>query len=214
LTNIIPTLSAFDLLFIGSFLGSVVVFLRIGYLLLRGRLPLARRLAIRWVTAAGIYFAVLLTFSIRQPMRVLPRNAPWCFDDWCISVDSVAHPPAINSIKPSGQWVVVSMTVSSRMQRRRQSEPDAFVYLLDSAGQRYEPSDVGVDALRSSGLEGKLITEFLEPGGSFQSRTAFDVPKAARRLLFVKERRSRFPGVFIIGDPVSLLHRPTVLPID
>lgn len=106
------------------------------------------------------------------------------------------------------------MTVSSRMQRRRQSEPDAFVYLRDSASQRYEPSEVGVHALQSAGLQGKLITEFLEPGGSFQSRTAFDVPKAASELVFVKERRSQFPGVLIIGDPMSLLHRPTVLPID
>lgn len=96
-------MSAFDLVFIGAFLGSVVVFIRLGYLLLRRRLPVATRLAIGWVTAAGIYLTVLLTFSISQPTRVLPRNAPWCFDDWCISVDSVAHPPTINGIKPSGQ---------------------------------------------------------------------------------------------------------------
>jgi len=207
-------MSAFNLLFIVAFLGSVLVFLRLGYLLLRGRLPVARRLAIRWVTAAGAYFAVLLTLSISQPVRVLPRNAPWCFDDWCISVDSVTHPPTISGITPLGQWVVVSMTVSSRMQRGRQSEPDAFVYLRDSAGQRYQPSDAGVRALESSGLAGKPITEFLEPAGSFQSRTAFDMPQAVSGLVFVKERRSRFPGVVIIGDPISLLHRPTVVPID
>jgi hypothetical protein len=63
-------------------------------------------------------------------------------------------------------------------------------------------------------LEGKAITEFLDPGGSFQSRIAFDVPKAVHGLAFVKERRSRFPGAIIIGDPTSLLHRPTVIPID
>src|SRR4051812_21109237 len=126
-------MSAFDLVFMVTFLGSVGVFLRLAYLLLRGRSPVAWRLATRWLTIVGAYFTVLLTFSITQPTRILPRNAPWCFDDWCLKVDSIARPSAIGDLKASGQWIVVSLIVSSRMQRGRQSEPDAFVYLQDSS---------------------------------------------------------------------------------
>ena len=42
---------------------------------------------------------------------------------------------------------------------------------------------------------------------------AFDVPASAKELGFVKERKSRFPGIVIIGGPVSLLHRREVVPL-
>ena len=104
--------------------------------------------------------------------------------------------------------------VSSHMRRRAQSEPDAYAYLLDESGKRFDESERGQTALVQTGIAGSPLGALIEPNGSITSRFAFDVTIGARGLGFVKERRSRFPAIIVIGDPVSLFHRRTVVPLE
>ncbi|HEX7681796.1 MAG TPA: hypothetical protein VF713_26995, partial [Thermoanaerobaculia bacterium] len=71
----------------------------------------------------------------------------------------------------------------------------------------------GQTALTKAGLAGEPLTSFVAPGASFQSRLAFDVPPDAHHLGLVKASHGWFPVRFIIGDPGSWLHRPTITPV-
>ena len=90
-----------------------------------------------------------------------------------------------------------------------------YVYIAtsDDLGRRFAISPSGQSALTQAGLAGEPVTSFAAPGGSFQSRLAFDVPADARHLGLVKGSHGWFPLRLIIGDPQSWLHRPTVTPL-
>lgn len=202
-----------DLAFIACLCGSVAVLVRVPYLHIRGRRRTATRLAVRWSVILVAYLALLVVISRTQAQRIVAMGSEQCFDDWCITVDSVARADAIRAERATGTWLLVTVRVSSHMRGRRQSEPDAYGYLLDASGTRIEQSERGQAALTLAGLAGSPIGAFVEPNSSFVSRIAFDVPRGARGLGFVKERRARFPGIVIIGDPTSLFHRRTVVPL-
>jgi hypothetical protein len=202
-----------DLLFILCVLGSAGSLVRVAYLAVRGRARAALRAAGRWAAFAACYLAVLVAVSLTQSQRIVAIGREQCFDDWCLTVDSVRYHDSIGSAAAKGTWAVVTAHVSSHMRGRRQSEPDAYGYLLDASGHRIEQSERGQAALVGGGMAGTPMGSFVEPNGSFTSRMAFDVPRDTGALVFVKERRARFPGIIIIGDPVSLFHRRTVVPL-
>jgi hypothetical protein len=57
-------------------------------------------------------------------------------------------------------------------------------------------------------------TSFVDPGGAFESRLAFDVPQDATGVGFVKTSHGWFPRLLIIGEPGSFLHSPTIIPLS
>jgi len=83
-------------------------------------------------------------------------------------------------------------------------------YLTDSQGRRFDISPMGQNALQQTGLAGKPMTSFVDPGGSFDSRLAYDVPQNATDVGFVKAGCGWLPNP-IIGDSGSFLHRPTTV---
>lgn len=200
-----------DLLFIVFFLTVVVRTVTGFYQLARGRKEHATR-ALRQLTVMVVtWLALVVIVSLVSPAQTRPMRSPWCFDDWCFSVDSVSSPERIGSERATKGWRVVSLTVSSRMRRGTQAEPDAYVFLVDGQGKRYEASALGERALDRRNPTRHRIGDTLEPQGSIQVQTAFDVPPDAAPFGLSKARRSRFPSIVIIGDPVSLFHRPTTV---
>jgi hypothetical protein len=184
-----------DLLFLAAMLATVAAVILAFWRLVSGSRDAARRTAIWWASGAAVYLAVLLVVSLVQPGRVVPLGSDECFDDWCIAVTAAERNEA---------RMVVTMRVSNRGRGRAQAEPDAYVYLLDTDGREIHPSSTASPESAAS------LDDRIPAGQSRTLQVTFDVPGGARSLSLVKARRTRFPGNVIIGDPASLLHRPTV----
>ncbi len=184
-----------DLLFLVAMLATLVAAMRTLWSLSTGARGVARRTTVRWAVGALAYFAVLVVVSMVQPTRVVPLGDDECFDDWCI---------AVTSVEPADARMVVTLRVSNRGRGRTQAEPDAYVYLRDNEGRVLPP--LGPSTAHATASLGDQI-----PAGQSQTvRVEFDMPPDGHAWSLVKARRTRFPGSVIIGDPSSLLHRPTV----
>jgi len=206
-------LSLFDLLFLVSFAGVILAAGRIVYLSIRRRFHAAGKTLLRLLIFVSAYMLVLVGFSLVEPRKEVPVGVPRCFDDWCITVEQAAPLAAIGTTQADGTFYVVTLRVSSRARGRTQREPDVDVYLIDDLGHRFDISPAGQQALARAGLAGEPVTSFVDPGKSFESRMAFDVPRDARHLGLVKASHGWFPVRLIIGDAGSWLHRSTVVPI-
>jgi hypothetical protein len=206
-------MSIFDLLFLASMLGVAIVVVRILYLLIRTRWHAAGRTSAWLLMFIAAYMLVLAGFSIAEPRQEVAIGTPQCFDDWCITVEATSRQDAIGTTRASGTFCVATVRVSSRAKGRPQRETDVRVYLLDDRGRRFDVSPTGQRALEQQGLAGSPLTSFVDAGGFFESRLAFDVPRDVRQLNLVKTSWGWFPFRLIIGDPQSWLHRPTVVPL-
>lgn len=168
-------MTLFDLIFLGNFLASLVTLGRVCYLLVRGRREAARRTVLGLTVSIGAYTLVLVIVSLSSRQKVLAIGEPQCFDDWCIAVEAVTRQQSIGNTQANGVFYVITARVSSRAKRRRQRETDVYAYLTDSRGRRFDVSPTGQSALRQAGLSGEPLTAFVDPGGAFESRLAFDV---------------------------------------
>jgi hypothetical protein len=204
-------MTPFDLLFIISFLVTVVAVVRASYLLLRKRMAAAKQTATRLAVFIAIYAVTLVAVSLTTPQKNLRAGEVRCFDEWCITVAGASRQPRIGDVSASGIFYVVTVQVSSRSRERRQREVDVYTYLTDIRGRRFDVSPAGQGALQGAGLAGAPVTSFLDPGGSFESRLAYDVPKDVTDVGFVKTSHGWFPTRLIIGESSSFLHRPTVV---
>jgi hypothetical protein len=206
-------MSLFDLLFLVSFAAAIITIGRIVYLSFRGRFRAARTTLIRLLVCVAAYMAVLIGFSLAKPRREIPIGVTRCFDEWCITVEQATRQATIGTTRAAGTFYVITLRVSSRAKQRRQRETDVYIYLIDEFGRRIEISPSGQQALAHANLAGEPLTSFLDPGSSFLSRLAFDIPPNARHLWLVKASHGWFPVRLIIGEPQSWLHRPTVVPL-
>ena len=207
-------MTLFDLLFLILMVFVIAAAVRILYLLIRRRFHPARKTLIRLLLFMAAYMLVLVGFSLAEPRRQIAIGVPQCFDDWCITVENASRQAAIGELRARGNFYVVTVRVSSRAKGRPQRETDVRVYLVDAQGRRFDVSAAGQRQLEQEGQAGMPITSFVAPGGSFESRLAFDVPADARQLSLVKTSWSWFPFRLIIGGPESWLHRPTVVPLQ
>lgn len=203
-------MNAFDLLAIVSFLLTVGALVRIGYFLVRKRTASASKTAARIAAFLAIYAAILVVVSLISPRKVLAVGQVRCFDEWCITVTEASRQPSIGEVRATGIFYVVTVRVSSRSRGRRQRETNVCTHLTDSSGRRFDVSSAGQNALQRAGLAGEPLTSFVDPGGSFEGRLAYDVPQDASDVGFVKTGCGWLPNP-IISDPDSFLHRPTVV---
>src|SRR5580704_8574124 len=203
-------MTPFDLLFIISFLVTVIATVRAGYLLLRKRVAAAKQTGTRLAVFLTIYGVTLVGVSLASPQKKLRVGEVRCFDEWCITVASASRQPSIGDVRANGIFYVVTVRVSSRSRGRRQREGDVCTYLTDSRSRRFDVSPMGQNALQRAGVAGEPVTSFVNPGGSFDSRLAFDVPQDATDVGFLKKGCGWLPNP-IIGDPGSFLHRPTTV---
>jgi hypothetical protein len=160
---------------------------------------------------------VLGTVSLTSRPTVLRIGERQCFDDWYITIERAARqsqvgkPPAVADAR--GIFCVVTVKVSNAARRVAQRETDVGVRLIDTRGNRYDPSPQGQLALDAMGAGGQDLRTKMPPGGSFDRTVVFDVPKDTDDLGLVVTH-GLFPGALIIGDSQSFLHPPTVVRLN
>jgi hypothetical protein len=195
-------MTLFDLLFLACLLATVVTLLAAAGTAIRGQWRRAGSILKRLGIAAVGYILLVLMVSAALPQRVLSIGDPWCFDDWCLSVDGVN--------RVDGQPDVayrVSLTVFSRAKRVSQRAKGAWIYLIDGRGQRYEPlqdaGEVPLDVL-------------LQPGDSVKTWRTFRVPASASGLGLITGHGGPYCSPFppIIGEAGCVFHKPTMVRIE
>ncbi len=189
-------MTVFDLVFIGVFLVAVLLLLATVVAAVRTRRRRALGLLRGLGALASVYLTIVIVVSLASPGRTIQRREPRCFDDWCVSVEQVDQAPAGTDISYS-----VAIRLSSRARGRPQRENGVTVYMLDDRGRRFEAQE-DPDAVPMNVL--------LHPGESVIARRQFLLPVDTRNPGLVIAH-GRFPGMFIIGDDQSLLHKPSVV---
>jgi hypothetical protein len=161
------------------------------------------------------YLAVVVVVSLTSPRRILPQSERRCWDEWCLNVEHIARTASTDRsgvIESDTVLYVVDVRVSNIGKARAQRENGVVLYLLDSAGRRYDPDLQSQRALAASGGAGDPMDTKVAPGVSFVHRVAFRVPRNAVALGLVKEGQG--PQAFIIDDDQSLLHKRTMTRFD
>ncbi len=184
----------FDLLFLAAFLASLIALLAAAYASLRGRMPLAFSILRIWLVCAAVYLGASVAVAFFRPQKILEVGEPWCFDDWCLTVDNA---------KRAGTLYDVNLQISSRAKRVTQRAKDAWIYLRDENDRHYEPlpSDVPLD------IE-------LGPGQSVAAKRTFQVPAQARELGLVTGHGGPPCGLMdllVIGQAGCLFHKQTMI---
>ncbi len=195
-------MSIFDLVFILAFLATLAALTAAAVSALRGRHGAALRILRAYGICLAGYLAVSLAAAYLGPQRVLAVGEPWCFDDWCLTVDGVERTPG-----PSLVTYNVKLRIFSRARRVSQRAKGAWIYLMDDRGRRYppeaDPTTVPLDVL-------------LQPLESVTTSRLFRVPAEARHLGLVTGHGGPYCGpmnVLIIGAGGCLFNKPAMIRI-
>jgi hypothetical protein len=196
-------MTVFDLLFILAFLISVVTIAVASVFAVGGRLPRALKVLRLYCICAAVYFAVALAVAFLRPQRVMSIGDPWCFDDWCLTVERVDRTAGLSQVSYN-----VELRIFSRARRVTQRANGAWIYLIDDRGRRYSPdpapSAVPLDAL-------------LRPQESATTLRVFHVPPDAQELGLITRHGGPYCGpmdVLIIGSGGCLFRKPTMIRIQ
>jgi hypothetical protein len=169
----------------------------------RGETRRARRgvasLAAVWV----MYLSVLAGVSLRQKQKVVAMGEPQCFDEMCFTVTEAEEVPGF-LIRDGRRLIRVRVRVVNRG-RKAQSEGLIWAYLVDAQGRRWK---------ESPGVNGVGLTEKVAGGGAMVSEPVFKVAADATGLGLVLTHGRWQPGVLVIGDSDSWLHRRTVVKLE
>ncbi|HEX3966661.1 MAG TPA: hypothetical protein VHW70_01725 [Edaphobacter sp.] len=169
----------------------------------RGETRRARRgvasLAAVWV----MYLSVLAGVSLRQKQKVVAMGEPQCFDEMCFTVTEAEEVPGF-LIRDGRRLIRVRVRVVNRG-RKAQSEGLIWAYLVDAQGRRWK---------ESPGVNGVGLTARAAGGGAMVSEPVFKVAADATGLGLVLTHGRWQPGVLVIGDSDSWLHRRTVVKLE
>jgi hypothetical protein len=189
----------FDLVFILAFFASLMTVVLVLVRVVRGRGGEALVLLRRYGLCVAAYLAVVVLVSLSSPQRVLGFGDKQCSDDWCIAVTDVQR-----SAQGRATAYRVTFQLSSRARRVPQRETGVVAYLLDGGARRFDSDEAG---------SAPPFDVSLAPAQAIDTVRVFHVTGAAPPLGIVvgREGSYRFPGLFIIGDGGSLLHKPTIV---
>jgi hypothetical protein len=155
----------------------------------------------KWLAGAWIaYLFVLVGVSLVQRQRVVAMGQPQCFDEMCFTVAGVEEVPGF-LIRDGRRLVRVSIRVTNNG-RKAQREGLIWAYLVDGQGRRWE---------ESPGVNGVGLTARVAGGNSVVSEPVFKVAADATGLGLILTHGRWQPGVLVIGDSDSWLHRRTVV---
>ncbi len=185
-------MTLFDLLFIAIFLTTVGVLIYAAYCSLRGRLAKAGKVVLGAAIFWAIYLAIVIGVSLSTPRKVLAIGERRCFDDWCITVQSVDE----------GRPFKVTLRVYSDAKRVTQSAPDNRVFLEDETGKRYA---AGPDNGQPP------FSKMIGPGESYDTIREFDVPAGVKVVGLVVGHSGAGPGALIIGDDDAIFHKAAIV---
>jgi hypothetical protein len=196
-------MTVFDLLFLLASLISVVTMAVAAVFALRGRLPRALKILRLYSICAAGYFLIGVAVAFLKPQRVMRIGDPWCFDDWCLTVEKVDWTVASSQVSYN-----VELRIFSRARRVTQRAKGAWIYLIDDRGRRYSPdpapSAVPLDAL-------------LRPLESAITTRVFHVPPDAQALGLITGHGEPYCGpmdMLIIGGGGCLFRKPTMIRIQ
>jgi hypothetical protein len=157
---------------------------------------------VAWIAGVWVvYLVALVTVSLVQPQQVVAMGEEQCFDEMCFAVVGVDEVPGF-LIRDGSRLVRVSVRVTNRERGRAQSERLMRAYLVDGKGRRWE---------ESAGVNGVPLTARVEAGKSVGSEPVFKVARDTTGLALVLTHGWKQPGVLVIGDSDSWLHRRTVV---
>ena len=189
-------MTIFDILFLASFLVSVVALIAAAYAAIRGRVSRAFSILGVWLTCAFLYVGTSVAVAYMAPQRVIAAGEPWCFDDWCLTVENV---------KRTDRVYTVNLRISSEAKRVTQRANGAWVYLRDENDRHYEPTpnpaEVPLDVL-------------LQPGESVAAQRGFKVPGNVHELGLVTGHGGPpcgFMSLAIIGQAGCLFHKQAMI---
>jgi hypothetical protein len=195
-------MTIFDLLFLASFLVSVMALIAAAYAAIRGRLPRAFSILRVWLVCAALYLGASVAVAFISPQRVIATGTPWCFDDWCLAVERVKR---VENVKRAESVYNLDLRISSEAKRVTQRAKGAWIYLRDENDTHYDPTpdpaEVPLDVL-------------LQPGESVAARRSFKVPGSVRELGLVTGHGGPPCGLMslaIIGSGGCLFHKQTMI---
>jgi hypothetical protein len=142
----------------------------------------------------------LIGVSLGQKQRVLAAGQPQCFDEMCFTVAGVEEVKGF-LVRDGRRLVRVTVRVTNRGRSAR-SDGLIRVYLTDAQGRRWE---------ESAGVNGVGLSTRVAGGDSVMSEPVFKVAGDATGLRLVLTHGWKQPGVLVIGDSDSMLHRKTVV---
>ncbi len=205
-----------ELVFILAFLSLAGSLLAALISALRGRRKKALSLATACAASSAIYMTVLITVAILSPQRVLAVGEDHCFDDWCIAVSGFTVAPQVGEseklVKAEGKFYVVTLRLSNRARGREQRAGSVAVHLLDQRLHVHDVSIRGQRAFESEHGVAAPLTSTIAVGQFIDTVQVFDLPTdSAEVSLTVEHPVGPSPGLFVIGDESSLLHRPTIV---
>lgn len=157
-----------------------------------------------WITGVwATYLAVLVAVSLLQPQKTVAIGQNQCYDEMCFTVTRVEEVPGFLD-HDGNRLVRVPVRITNHARGRTESEKLIQAYLVDAQGRRWE---------ESRGISGVPLTARVAAGDSVVSEPVFKVAKDATGLGLVFTHGWRQPGVLVIGDSDSVLHRKTVIPL-
>jgi hypothetical protein len=193
-------MKATELLLLGLVGWTGIGVLGVGVSMWRGERERVRR-GVGWLVGVWLlYLCVLVAVSLGQRQRVVAIGEPQCFDDMCFTVTRVEQLPGF-LIRDGRRLVRVSVRVTNQG-RKAQSEKLIGVYLVDAQARRWE---------MSPGVDGVALTTRVMAAESVVSEPVFKVAADATELRLVFTHGGSQPGVLVIGDSDSWLHRRTVV---
>jgi len=196
-------MTIFDLFFLLAMLTSLVTLVVFVISLTRGRGAKALRILRTYAIGVALYLLVGVAVAFFRPQRTLRVGDPWCFDDWCLTVESVHKVPGQNDVSYQ-----VGLRISSRAGRVAQRANGAWIYLIDNHGHRFSPDpDPSATPLDIR----------LQPQQSITTTRLFHVPADAQQLGLITGHGGAYCGAMsflIIGDSGCLFHKPTMVRLD
>ncbi len=190
-------MTIFDLLFIVLFLVTVSTLLAMVWFAIRRQFARVRRVLLRLLVGAAVYFAVVIAVSLILPRRVLRVGEPQCFDDWCVSVDGFKQ-----TRDGARADYTVDFQLSSRARRISQRENNLAVYLTDGRNRRFDP------LLGSSPAPFNVL---LGPQESVVVSRSFLVPDDVTDVGAVITHEGGFPIGWFIIDYDTWFRKPTLI---
>jgi hypothetical protein len=193
-------MKAAELLFLGLVGWTAIGVIGVGVSLWRGERQRVRR-GVAWLVGVWVvYLCVVIGVSLGQRQRVVAMGEPQCFDEMCFAVTRVEEVPGF-LIRDGRRLLRVSVQVTNKG-RKAQRERLIRAYLMDGQGRRWE---------MSPGVNGVELTARVAGGGSVVSEPVFKVAGDASGMGLVLTHGLWQPGLLVIGDSDSLLHRKTVV---
>ena len=196
-------MTIFDLLFLCAMLASFVTLVIVMTSVVRGRGANALKILRRYAVGATVYLLAGVVVSLVRPQRILRVGAPWCFDDWCLTVEDVHKIPSQADITYQ-----VALRIFSRAGRVAQRANGAWIYLIDNRGRRFSPDPDPPTV--------PLDVE-LQPDESIQTTRTFHVPADAQILGLITGHGGPYCGpmsFLIIGDSACVFRKPPMVRIE